>query len=92
MAGNARKELETKSGKPVVSGANYLALKSENAEAAIDMEKTVRAIKAPAKVSREGKKKCPVQLPADSIDRARGASSDLPDRSAQPVIAVVASL
>jgi hypothetical protein len=57
VAGNARKELESKSGKPVVSRANYLALKSENTESAIDMETPVRAIKVPAKVTREGKKK-----------------------------------
>ncbi len=57
VAGNARKELESKSGKPVVSRANYLALKSENTEAAIDMETPVRAIKAPTNASREGKKK-----------------------------------
>ncbi len=53
VAGNARKELESKSGKPVVSRANYLGLKSENTEAAIDMEKPVRATKA----LREAKKK-----------------------------------
>ncbi|MDP2432706.1 MAG: Bro-N domain-containing protein [Pseudomonadota bacterium] len=57
VAGNARKELEAKSGKPVVSRANYLALKSENPEASIEAEKPVPAIKSPARASRASKKK-----------------------------------
>jgi DNA-damage-inducible protein D len=57
VAGNARKELEAKSGKPVVSRSNYLALKSGEGDAAIVAEKPARAIKAPAKASRVGKKK-----------------------------------
>ena len=36
VAGNARKDLETKSGKPVLSRANYLGLKPEGVVAAID--------------------------------------------------------
>jgi hypothetical protein len=49
VAGNARKELEAKSGKPVVSGANYLALSnSEPAGDAVSGKKSDKPSTVPA--------------------------------------------
>lgn len=48
VAGNARKDLEAKSGKPVLSRANYLGLKPDGVVAAID---------APARQHKPVKKK-----------------------------------
>ena len=57
VAGNARKELEAKSGKPVVSRANYLGLNPADKDTAIEAEKPAQAIKAPGKATRAGRKK-----------------------------------
>lgn len=57
VAGNARKELEAKSGKPVVSRANYSGLNPADKDTAIEAEKPAQAIKAPSKATRAGRKK-----------------------------------
>ncbi len=49
VAGNARKELEAKSGKPVVSRANYLSLDSTGNDRIAEAAPPAHALKAPAK-------------------------------------------
>lgn len=57
IAGNARKELESKSGKPVVSRANYLSLPS--GELAVGSESGVKkeSIDQPSKPATKAKRK-----------------------------------
>ncbi len=49
VAGNARKELEAKSGKPVVSRANYLGLEGRGNDQIAEAAPPAHALKAPAK-------------------------------------------